>query len=315
MANDKQYLIPGYGYIDAKNEGEQWLIPGLGYTTESEALPTTTNLVYTSTQQSRPSYTEGFARNQSESANPNLWDGLVGAWCPSLGPTGTTLRDISNNHRHGAFTYMDGSNWGISKNGYVLDYDGSSDYIGVSNFTYAFTDQITISAWMKPSVITGDNRQWIATNNTYFMSYIMGSNAEIQFRLNTGSETTLDSNSAMSLDVWQYVTLVYDGSNMFIYVDTDLWGHIAKTGNIQSITRLTIGAGDNGWADWFNGHMGDILIYNRALSSSEIQQLYVDPQALLRRQYLYPFGTAVAGGTRPQNPFKHPFIGALGGPI
>ncbi len=35
--NNKQYLIPGYGYVDEKDEGEQWLIPGYGYTNEEAA--------------------------------------------------------------------------------------------------------------------------------------------------------------------------------------------------------------------------------------------------------------------------------------
>lgn len=32
--NHRQYLIPGYGYIDEKNEARQWLIPGYGYMNE-----------------------------------------------------------------------------------------------------------------------------------------------------------------------------------------------------------------------------------------------------------------------------------------
>lgn len=35
--NNKQYLIPGYGFIDEKNEDEQWLVPGFGFTDEEVA--------------------------------------------------------------------------------------------------------------------------------------------------------------------------------------------------------------------------------------------------------------------------------------
>jgi hypothetical protein len=42
----------------------------------------------------KPSYATGYAKNASQSAHPNLWDGLVGAWMPSLGVTGETLRDV-----------------------------------------------------------------------------------------------------------------------------------------------------------------------------------------------------------------------------
>lgn len=33
-ANDKQFLIPGYGFIDIKDQDEQWLIPGYGFVDE-----------------------------------------------------------------------------------------------------------------------------------------------------------------------------------------------------------------------------------------------------------------------------------------
>ena len=36
-ANNKQYLIPGYGIIDEKNENKQWLMPGDGVTDEEAA--------------------------------------------------------------------------------------------------------------------------------------------------------------------------------------------------------------------------------------------------------------------------------------
>ncbi len=34
LANDKQFLIPGYGFVDQKAEDEQWLIPGYGFIDE-----------------------------------------------------------------------------------------------------------------------------------------------------------------------------------------------------------------------------------------------------------------------------------------
>lgn len=34
LAANKQFLIPGYGYVDQKEQEEQWLIPGYGYIDE-----------------------------------------------------------------------------------------------------------------------------------------------------------------------------------------------------------------------------------------------------------------------------------------
>jgi len=39
-------------------------------------------------QHDQPSYKAGYAKSASESANPELWDGLRGAWVPAMGSTG-----------------------------------------------------------------------------------------------------------------------------------------------------------------------------------------------------------------------------------
>lgn len=35
--NDKQFIIPGYGFIDQKAEDEQWVVPGYGFIDEEPA--------------------------------------------------------------------------------------------------------------------------------------------------------------------------------------------------------------------------------------------------------------------------------------
>ena len=65
--------------------------------------------------------------------------GLVGAWCPSLGPSGYTLLDRSGRGRHGTLTNMNaGSDWVGSPGGWAIDFDGTNDYIPVSTGNWAF---------------------------------------------------------------------------------------------------------------------------------------------------------------------------------
>ena len=79
-----------------------------------------------------PSWAHGFARNAAESAAPDLWRGLVGAWVPALGPTGGTLHDVAGSARDGTLTNMDpATDWVVGSPGSVLDFDGSNDYVNV----------------------------------------------------------------------------------------------------------------------------------------------------------------------------------------
>ena len=70
------------------------------------------------------SYSNGFAPRDGQPLYPELWRGCVGAWCPSLGPTGLTLRDWSGFGNHGTLTNMDpGTDWVLSGGRYALDFD------------------------------------------------------------------------------------------------------------------------------------------------------------------------------------------------
>jgi len=83
--------------------------------------------IVTLKQRSRPSYTQGFARSAAESAYPNLWNGLVGAWIPPLGPTGLTVRDVSGWGNQGTLTDMDPATaWAKTEKGWALDFDGAA---------------------------------------------------------------------------------------------------------------------------------------------------------------------------------------------
>ena len=96
----------------------------------------------------KPSYASGYAKNASQSAHPNLWDGLVGAWMPSLGVTGETLRDVSGNGNHGTLTNMDAaSDWVGTSKGLALDYTGGNQRVSGSIDPSVFAGAHTISCW------------------------------------------------------------------------------------------------------------------------------------------------------------------------
>ena len=78
---------------------------------------------------------------------------------------------------------------------------------------------------------------------------------------------------------WHHVAGVYDGANMFLYVDGTLDVSQPATGSIaQNSAPLRIGAnasdGEDGTGYYFNGLIDEVSIYNRALTASEIQAIY-----------------------------------------
>ena len=77
------------------------------------------------------------------------------------------------------------------------------------------------------------------------------------------------------------ITLSYDGSNIKLYLNGSLVSQTAWTSGYTStyghLTNLTIGTNSHQTPSsiyQYYGKIDDIRFYNRALSNSEIQQLY-----------------------------------------
>jgi hypothetical protein len=247
----------------------------------------------------KPSYQQGFARSAGESANPGLWKGKVGHWCPSLGVTGiNTLYDVSgygnNGTMNGSMTIDD---WVIGRNGYALDFDGLDDYIIIlDNDALDFgTGDFTVSVWAKNTGSTGGNQSMVAKN------YYDGEDPAGENRWLFYIKTTAGGMLTFARDN-DYTTLVYDGD----YIGDNIWHHFVATrvgGDgylyVDGVERafasgffigysfsntydLNIGSRLNGSENLFKGNIDEVRIYNRALTPNEIMQLYLDPLADLR---------------------------------
>ena len=74
---------------------------------------------------------------------------------------------------------------------------------------------------------------------------------------------------------------VYDGSHILLYIDGALQGSQVQTGNISAFsTPFRIGTNTD-FTRNYNGSIDDVRVYNRALSPSDILQLYdITPPSL-----------------------------------
>ena len=73
---------------------------------------------------------------------------------------------------------------------------------------------------------------------------------------------------------WHHYAVTWDGQEVQFYLDGNAIGSTALTDALQANTEpLMIGCDPPGQAEYFNGKLDEIRIYNRALSEAEIQQL------------------------------------------
>lgn len=235
------------------------------------------------------SYSVGQTRINAPNNN-----GLVGYWNFEEN-AGTKAMDSSGRGNTGTLT--NGPVWTGGKFGKGLAFDGTDDYVDAGTTAPTITSGgITLSQWIKSSAI-GQNKSiiskryitggdWIDymifTSND--SSYVMG------FVYTVGNGTyhqwsTTSTASALGLadGNWHLVTVSYTygtGSSMKLYVDgTSAAGSwISGDGNSLPSGRnagetLTIGS-TTGGASAMTGSLDDVRIYNRALSATEVANLY-----------------------------------------
>jgi len=195
----------------------------------------------------------------------SLTTGLVGYWTfDGADVDATKVYDKSGQNNHG--TRTGGVAMSIGKIGQAGKFDGADDYVDVGNAGSTLTDNFTLSAWIKGSANnvrilsrrpSGTQWDWYVDNN------------RVQFYTGTsygGAKIVTDNQ-------WHLATIVINGANSSFYVDGAKDGsNFSPTLTAQAGNTL-IGAFASGSSPW-NGSLDDVRIYSRALSASEIWQLY-----------------------------------------
>ena len=241
----------------------------------------------------KPSFSTGYAKNASESANPNLWKGLVGAWMPSFGVTGGTLKDVSGNGNDGTLTFMQPNGWEWTKNGSSLKFDGGNDYVDINpdHANSAIGSQVSIEALVFPRQIN-HYRVIGGGQDTTFIRYSCSFNVgalsnQFGFDLEaTSGQVRLFTSASSYLNKWSHLVGTYDGNTARLYLNGRYKaGSSATSGNVVDFDGIVLGRDINLSAGRvFYGFMSLFRIYNRALSPSEIKQLYLNPAAPFQKK-------------------------------
>lgn len=212
----------------------------------------------------------------------NIINGLVGHWKFDEISTNTTWAyDSSGQGNLGALTNSPTRTASADcKVGACLSFDGTDDYVNAGTNVSATQSAYTISMWVYASAKGGIFSRSVGGSwvDERLVLHQYGSN-KLQLTHSDGSAySTVDSNADFPLSRWVFVTVTWDGSNAKFYFD----GALDVT---RALTQVTNHSGVKTWIgrvegltpDFFKGKIDDARIYNRALSATEISQLYDSP--------------------------------------
>jgi hypothetical protein len=208
----------------------------------------------------------------SPSAGAN--GGLVGWWTfDGKNLTTATATDSSGNTFNG--TLMVSPTAAIGKLGQALSFNGTN-YIALPNSAALdLTSAYTISAWINPRSFS--NYQNVIYKNGTVSSgqygIIVFADGHWEAECIIGGVGAGVTGGTLSLNKWQHVTVTLTGTTLKTYLN----GALITTNNSASSgsagTAATIGA-DIVNNRPFNGKIDDVRIYNRALSATEVYNLY-----------------------------------------
>jgi hypothetical protein len=249
-----------------------------------------------------PSYHQGFARTAGESEFPDLWEGLAGAWFPTLGITGNNLFDAGSKKNHGVLSTFAGDKpiWEVSSRGRVLYFGGIAEtsYVDIGDRdSLDIENDITIAAWVYPESFatrykTIISKEYLSGLNKYIFQFslVQNTGALFYFSRNLANGTNaLTSTDVVALNTWAHVAFTIRNNVLTFYING-----VPDSGGTQSAsTSRDALPGGGCWIgknlenpsaspQYYNGLISSVMVYNRALAFSEIQQNYLFPDALFQ---------------------------------
>ena len=157
-----------------------------------------------------------------------------------------------------------------------LSFDGSNDYVinsSLSGFNFSSTNEITIETWFMMESHSGYDG--IVSMNANGIKYRMMVNPGMHPFYDAGMHYDVAvSDFAFSLNTWyHYALVIRGGGNAEVYVDGTLISSnpTGVPGSLPDASQILIGNGEGPGVHSSNAIIDECRIWNKALSSEEIQ--------------------------------------------
>ena len=243
--------------------------------------------------------------------------GLVGHWTFDAG-SGTTAVDSSGSGY--TATLFNGVTWVPGKIGNAISANNTNQYASTASINLTATSAVTVAAWVNRTYTSGGTN-----GNTLFEFSSNFNNVNNAFAFFpdeapdcgvTAMEIGIDGNVGYNIKcyaqptsgVWHHLAVVYDmtqaaANEVNLYIDGVLQTALSQSYNSNNIGKfgtyplyLFSRAGTTSFS---GGQMDDLQLYNRALSATEVKQVYtgVTPSADFTLASLPASQTVVQGNS------------------
>jgi len=179
----------------------------------------------------------------------------------------------------GATTGQGGANDQYTTNE-SYDFDGSDDVTVPHDSSLDVGTELSIAAFVNPDTMSG-NVPVVTKNNTtgtdeWFFGMVTGGN--VRFFLDNGNGPELfQSSDTISTSVWSHIVITAKiGGPVTGYIDGVDAGADTTLSDFGSDfnNSIDLKIGEGVFGSYFDGRIDDVRMYDKALSSSEVSDLY-----------------------------------------
>lgn len=195
--------------------------------------------------------------------------------------TGIIWNDLSGNGNNG--TLVNGPAFN-SVNGGSIVFDGVNDFVSLGNFALSSLPKGSISAWVKlasgglPFQMIAGKRSLGSVNGFDYMVDLSSTGTNIRGIVSNRSNINIITGTTTLLyNVWYFIVFTWSGSFLNVFLN----GNINATQQIQNVSvsssstlPFDIAIARDTTPRYYKGNIGEVDLYNRALSASEILQNY-----------------------------------------
>lgn len=212
-------------------------------------------------------------------AHADITTSLQGWWKLDDG-SGTSAADSSGNANTG--TLSNTPTWVTGKIGpFALSFvTASSQSVDAGNgASLNITSAGTVSAWVKFSgqatyVGIACKDDLVNDRNGYCLFITSGNAAGLEIASGSGFNEN-DHPTNLSDNAWHMITGTWDGTNVKVYVDGGSVNSIAQTITpVSNVNNMALARIPGQTGHFFNGSIDEVRVYSRALTASDITELY-----------------------------------------
>lgn len=251
--------------------------------------------------------------NQANLKYPFLFRGLVAAWLPVLGQSGTRLRDIGPSRFHGNRLGTASPIWTATQKGISQNFTGAADGRVVvpsdTRLNSLFTTGGTISSWI---FVRGwgqggfgriaQRSQNTTASNGWLFSVSQNDSSVYFSRIFTLGNGIWNGVGGIALGKFFHVAVAYNSSSTtndpVFYING---AKVATNEQVLPIGTATSAAGYDIWIGCrqdllreFDGGILDLALYNRILTPNEIRLLATKPGILAETNARILFSAPIA---------------------